>query len=58
MADDHDDERYRPSLRESLENWRHYQGSFGKKLRLTLKNELKKARTLSNCCGNIDEPGC
>lgn len=51
-------ERYRPSLREAFENWGQYKGPFLSKLRLTAKNELKKLRTLKNCCGNLGEPGC
>lgn len=51
-------DEYRPSLRHSLENWSHWEGSFGEKLKLTLKNEWRKARRFKNCCGNPDEPGC
>lgn len=51
-------ERYRPNLRHSLENWSAYEGSFAKKLKLTLKNEWRKVSRLRNCCGNVNEPGC
>jgi hypothetical protein len=55
-----DDEygEYRPSIRESLRNWRYYDGPFSKKLRLTVKNEFIKLRRFKDCCDNIDEPGC
>ena len=51
MADD-------PSFRASLANWREWDGPFAEKVRLTIKNNLIKARTRSNCCGNHGEPGC
>jgi hypothetical protein len=51
-------ERYRPSLRHSLENWRTWQGPFLEKLRLTARNEWRKIRRLRSCCDHIDEPGC
>lgn len=47
-----------PSFSESLRNWREYEGSFGEKVRLTLRNNFRKLRTRSNCCGNPGEPGC
>lgn len=28
------------------------------KVRLSLSNNWRKARTLSDCCGNYGEPGC
>lgn len=49
---------YRPSIRHSLENWRHYDGGFLAKLRLTARNEWRKVRRFRNCCDHIDEPGC
>jgi hypothetical protein len=51
MADD-------PSVRASLENWRNWDGPISEKIRLTLKNNLIKARRRSQCCGNHGEPGC
>ena len=47
-----------PSVRASIENWRNYDGPFRTKLRLALANNLKKARTRSDCCGNHGQPGC
>ena len=47
-----------PSFRESLRNWREWDGPITEKLRLALRNNLKKARTRQNCCGNFGEPGC
>ena len=57
VADD-EYEDYRPSISESLRNWKHWDGPFREKVRLTAKNEWRKLRTFKNCCGNIDEPGC
>jgi hypothetical protein len=48
----------RPSLRSSVTNWREYDAPFRTKLRLLLRNNWKKVRTHSNCCGNDGEPGC
>ncbi len=47
-----------PSLAAVLANWREYEGSFGEKLRLALRNNWIKIRTRSDCCGNLGEPGC
>ena len=47
-----------PSPRESLNNWRTYEGSFSEKLRLSVRNQLIKLRTGRSCCGNHGEPGC
>jgi len=51
-------DRYRPSFRESFENWQYSDLPLWKKLRLTAKNELIKIRTMKSCCGHIDEVGC
>lgn len=50
--------RYRPSIREAFQNWSTSELPFLRKVRVTAKNEFKKFRTMKNCCGNIDEPGC
>lgn len=47
-----------PSMRDSLNNWRNWDGPFSEKVRLTLRNNLLKARRRSDCCGNHGEPGC
>lgn len=39
-------------------NWRHWDGPFHEKARLTIKNEWRKASRFKDCCDNIDEPGC
>jgi hypothetical protein len=39
-------------------NWREYEGSWGSKITLTLKNRTKAFVTLKGCCGNYGEPGC
>jgi len=48
----------RPSFRASVTNWREYDAGFGTKLRMLLRNNWRKVRTRSNCCGNDGEPGC
>jgi hypothetical protein len=55
-----DDEygRYRPNIRDAFRNWRHWDGPFGQKVRLTVRNEWIKLRTFKECCDHIDEPGC
>jgi len=47
-----------PSMRASWENFRNYDAPLAAKLRMLLANNLKKARTRSNCCGNHGQPGC
>lgn len=39
-------------------NWRHWDGPFSEKAKLTAKNEWLKLRRLRDCCDHIDEPGC
>jgi hypothetical protein len=39
-------------------NWREFDGSFGRKVALTLRNRTKAVVTLKGCCGNHGEPGC
>jgi hypothetical protein len=51
-------DRYRPNIRHALQNWKHWNGPFHEKARLTAKNEWRKLRRFRDCCGNIDEPGC
>jgi hypothetical protein len=51
-------DRYRPSIRHAFQNWRHWDGPFHEKARLTIKNEWRKASRFRDCCDNIDEPGC
>jgi hypothetical protein len=55
MCDGHDHEESRISaawanLRQPM--------PLGRKLRLFFRNEWKKVRTGSTCCGNYGEPGC
>jgi hypothetical protein len=49
---------YRPSVREAFRNWKHWDGPFSEKVRLTVKNEWRKVRRFKDCCDHIDEPGC
>ena len=48
----------RPSFRAFSANWRSSDLPFLDKLAKTVKNNAKKAVTLSQCCGNHGEPGC
>jgi hypothetical protein len=48
----------RPSLRDSMTNWRESSLPFLSKLRLTARNNFIKLRTRRNCCGNYGQPGC
>ncbi|HEX9887877.1 MAG TPA: hypothetical protein VGA69_00240 [Nitriliruptorales bacterium] len=50
--------RPRPRPRDVLANWRDWDGPVSEKVRLTVKNNLIKVRTGSDCCGNHGEPGC
>jgi hypothetical protein len=48
----------RPNPSDFLNNWRDWDGPFSEKVRLSIKNNLIKARRRSDCCGNHGEPGC
>jgi hypothetical protein len=45
-------------LRTSWRNFRDYDAPFTTKIRMAIANNLKKARTRQNCCGNLGQPGC
>ena len=45
------------TLQESLRNLRQPM-PIGRKLKLFVRNNLIKVRTVSDCCGNYGEPGC
>jgi hypothetical protein len=47
-----------PSIRTSLRNFREYDAPLTTKLRMLVQNNLTKARTRKNCCGNLGQPGC
>jgi hypothetical protein len=48
----------KPSLGAVFANFREYDAPFATKVRMALRNNLKKARTRQDCCGNLGEPGC
>ena len=48
----------RPSPRQFLGNWKTSDLPFPAKVGKLIKNNAKKAVTLSGCCGNHGEPGC
>lgn len=48
----------RPSVTALFQNWSTYEAPMVEKMRLAVRNNLKKARTGSNCCGNHGQPGC
>ena len=41
-----------------LANWRNSEDATLAKVQKTLRNNWKKLRTGSSCCGNHGEPGC
>jgi len=46
-------------VRDFFSNWNDYEGSFGKKVALTVRNRTKAyAPPFTGCCGNRGEPGC
>jgi hypothetical protein len=47
-----------PHPRHVVNNWRNSDGTFGSKLGKLIRNNVKKATTLSHCCGHPGEPGC
>ena len=48
----------RDEIKTSWENFREYDAPFATKLRMAVSNNLVKARTRSDCCGNHGQPGC
>lgn len=48
----------RPSLRALFQNFDDYDAPLDRKVRKALRNNAKKALTLSECCGHPGEPGC
>ena len=48
----------RGSVGGGWKNWRESDAPYWTKVRLSIKNQLIKARTLKDCCGNYGEPGC
>ncbi|HSD48992.1 MAG TPA: hypothetical protein VLE71_04090 [Actinomycetota bacterium] len=57
MSEDRPD-RARGSPRSFFTNWREYEGPFGRKVRLTLRNRTRAILLLKGCCGHPGEPGC
>ncbi len=48
----------RPSFRAFFSNFDDYDVPIDKKIRMAVRNNLKKIRTMSECCGHPGEPGC
>ena len=46
----------RDHARSFFTNWREYEGPFGTKVRLTLRNRVRALT--KGCCGHPGEPGC
>jgi hypothetical protein len=46
------------SFRVFLELFREYDAPFLTKLRMAVHNNMIKARTRKDCCGNHGQPGC
>ena len=51
-------ERLRYHGRSFFTNWREYEGPFGTKVRLTLRNRWRSIVLLKGCCSHPGEPGC
>ncbi len=49
--------RPKPSMRNSMTNWRKSGLPFLSKLGVAMRNNWTKLRTRQNCCGNYDQPG-
>lgn len=49
---------HKPHPRHVVNNWRDSDLPLAEKVRLVIKNNLIKAKTGRNCCGNHGEPGC
>jgi len=47
-----------PNPRAFIDNWRSSDDRTLVKLAQLIRNNAKKALTLSTCCGNDGEPGC
>ena len=51
--------KIRPSMRDSLTNWRQSDLPFFSKMFVTVKNYSRRFRLPPrNCCGNYGQPGC
>ena len=48
----------RDEIKASWQNFREYDAPFATKVRMTIANNLTKARTGQGCCGNHGQPGC
>ena len=48
----------RDELSDFFHNFREYDAPFATKVRMAVANNLKKARTRKDCCGNLGQPGC
>jgi len=48
----------KPSVSQSLRNFREYDAPFATKVRLAFANNFQQLRTRKDCCGNPGEPGC
>jgi len=48
----------KPSISQSLKNFRTYDAPLATKMRMAFSNNLKKLRTRKDCCGNPGQPGC
>ena len=53
-----EEQRTKPSLGNSMRNWRESELPFLRKLRMSVRNNWTKLRTRRSCCGNYGEPGC
>ncbi|MDE3077163.1 MAG: hypothetical protein KGJ86_17235 [Chloroflexota bacterium] len=54
----HEHSHHTPSLKAALANFRTYDAPLAVKIGLLFRNNIRKLRTRSNCCGNHGQPGC
>jgi hypothetical protein len=47
-----------PGPRTYLDNWRSFEAPLATKVRLALRNTLRRGKTGGRCCGHHGEPGC
>jgi hypothetical protein len=53
-----DADEEQPSISTAWQIFRDYDAPLATKLRMAFANNLRKARTRKDCCGNFGQPGC
>ena len=52
------EEKSKPSLKAIFSNWNRSNASFLEKIKMLLKNNLRKIKNGETCCGNQGQVGC